>query len=63
VRARSAAVALLAAISSACTVGEGEGWVKSDKLYIEDCWNGPFDLDPDFFGANPYREESLLIRL
>jgi hypothetical protein len=40
VNARSAATLLLAALASACTVGEGEGWVKSDKLYVEDCWNG-----------------------
>jgi hypothetical protein len=46
-----------------CTVGEGEGWVRSEKLYMEDCWNGGFDLGPDFFGANPFRSESLLIRL
>jgi hypothetical protein len=44
-------------------VGEGDGWVRSERLYVEDCWNGPFDLDPDFFAANPYREESLQIRM
>jgi hypothetical protein len=48
---------------ASCTVGEGEGWVRSDELYMEDCWNGGFDLGPDFFGANPFRNESLLIRL
>ncbi len=46
-----------------CTVGDGEGEVKSEKLYIGGCWNGPFDLQPDFFAANPYREESLLVRI
>jgi hypothetical protein len=49
--------------ASGCTTGEGEGWVRSDRLYIEDCWNGPFDLQPTFFGANPYRQEQLLIRI
>lgn len=46
-----------------CTVGEGTGSVKTDRLYISDCWNGPFDLQPDFFAANPYRKEQLLIRV
>jgi len=46
-----------------CTVGDGEGQVKSDRLYIQGCWNGPFDLVPDFFAANPYRQEALLIRV
>jgi hypothetical protein len=49
--------------SSGCTVGDGSGDVKSDRLYVKDCWNGPFDLQPDFFGANPYREEQLMIRI
>ena len=56
-------VGLVGVLSGACTTGEGEGWVRSDRLYIEDCWNGPFNLRPTFFGANPYREESLLIRV
>lgn len=57
-------VALLAALGGlGCTVGEGQGEVTSERLYVEDCWNGPFDLNPDFFAVNPYREESLLIRL
>lgn len=48
-------VLLLAALLLlGCTTGEGDGEVKSDKLYVEDCWNGPFDLKPTFFGANPY---------
>ncbi|HLV68464.1 MAG TPA: hypothetical protein VKY73_21760, partial [Polyangiaceae bacterium] len=46
-----------------CSVGEGEGWVVSDRLYMEDCWNGPFDLGPNFFAANPFREEHLIIRV
>ncbi len=46
-----------------CTVGEGEGSVRSDQLFIEDCWDGPFDLQPTFFGANPYREQEILVRV
>jgi len=45
-----------------CSTAEGEGEVKSDKLYVENCWNGPFDLKPTFFGANPYMD-TLLIRI
>lgn len=44
---------LLALPALACNVGEGEGWVRSDNLFIENCWNGGFDLGPDFFAANP----------
>ncbi len=54
--------ALLAGVAG-CSTGEGAGWVRSDRLYIEDCWNGPFDLKPTFFAANPFREEELLIRI
>jgi hypothetical protein len=54
---------LLALGMLGCTVGEGHGEVKSDALFIEECWNGAFSLDPDFFGAYPYREETLLIRV
>jgi hypothetical protein len=53
----------LALAPLACTVGEGEGDVKSDHLYVNDCWNGAFDLNPDFFGANPDQGESLMIRI
>jgi hypothetical protein len=47
----------------ACGTGEGEGWVRSDRLYAGGCWNGPFDLKPTFFAANSFRGESLLIRV
>lgn len=60
---RALSAALVSSFALGCTVGEGDGWVRSERLYVEDCWNGPFDLGPDFFAANPYREESLLIRL
>lgn len=57
------ALAVVLGGSSGCTVGEGSGDVTSKRLYLQGCWNGPFDLDPDFFAANPYRQESLLIRI
>jgi hypothetical protein len=54
-------IAAIAALG--CNTGEGDGEVKSDKLYIEDCWNGAFSLEPTFFAANPSREETELIRI
>jgi hypothetical protein len=61
--ARAAVLGLGLAVASGCTVGEGEGEVTSTRLYVKGCWNGPFDLGPDFFAANPYREEALMIRV
>lgn len=55
--------ALLGLSSMGCTVGDGTGNVRTDRLYVQGCWNGPFDLKPDFFAANPYRKEALLIRV
>jgi hypothetical protein len=57
------AAGLALSFGSGCTVGDGEGSVTTDRLYLKGCWNGPFNLKPDFFAANPYREESLLIRV
>lgn len=56
-------LALALGAATGCTVGEGEGDVTSERLYVKDCWNGPFNLEPDFFAANPYREEALMIRV
>lgn len=58
-RAWLVAVALAAL---GCSTAEGKGWVTSERLYVEDCWNGPFDLKPTFFGGNPYRE-TLTVRI
>ncbi|HTA91141.1 MAG TPA: hypothetical protein VK745_16255 [Polyangiaceae bacterium] len=57
-------VACLVALAPlGCTVGQGTGDVTSQHLYVNDCWNGPFDLKPDFFGANPDNGVSLMIRV
>jgi hypothetical protein len=48
-------VAVTALLGLGCSLGEGDGQVSSDKLAVEGCWNGPFDLTPDFFSAVPYR--------
>lgn len=43
-------------ICTGCSLGQGEGDVKSDQLYVKDCWYGAYDLQPDFFASVPYRE-------
>ncbi|HET9930408.1 MAG TPA: hypothetical protein VFQ35_06970 [Polyangiaceae bacterium] len=56
--------AIASAAATGCAVGEGEGSVKSDRLFVEGCWNGTFDLKPDFFAANPDNQgDSLMLRL
>jgi hypothetical protein len=55
-RAVSAVPLIAVALSgTACGLGEGEGEITSDKLAVVGCWNGQFDLRPDFFAASPYR--------
>jgi len=55
--------ALVLSSGLGCTVGEGQGYVVSDRLYIQDCWNGALDLRPDFFASNPYSDETQMIRV
>jgi len=59
---RTAAALALAVALSACSLGEGEGQVSSDSLNVTNCWSGPFQLNPDFFAAVPYRR-TLSIRV
>jgi hypothetical protein len=56
-------LAIVLALGTGCTVGDGHGTVTSKRLYLQGCWNGSFNLQPDFFAANPYRGESLQIRV
>ena len=37
----------------ACSTGEGQGSVRSDRLIVKNCWDGPFDLQPDFHPELP----------
>ena len=60
--ARIAAV-FLCASALACSTGEGTGEVTSNRLFIEGCWNGYFNLAPTFFAAQPHSSESLMIRI
>jgi len=39
-----------------CSTGEGTGSVTSDKLYVENCWDGPFNLQPTFFASDPFED-------
>jgi len=39
---------------AACSTGEGQGSVRSDRLIVKNCWDGPFDLQPDFFATIPF---------
>lgn len=47
---------------SGCSLGEGSGEVKSDRLFLANCWEGPYDLSPDFFAGVPYKS-SFQIRI
>lgn len=59
---RFAACALAAWVLAGCSTSEGSGFVRSERLFVDGCWNGPFDLHPTFFGANP-SADSLQIRV
>jgi hypothetical protein len=62
---RALGIALFAALVTGCSLGQGTGEVKSDKLFAHECWGQidgggnpleqTYDLQPDFFAANPYR--------
>lgn len=43
---------------ASCSLGTGTGSVKG-TLDVTDCWSGSFDLQPDFFAAQPYRSQVL----
>ncbi len=56
---RSLPIAIAAAIAvatfaSGCSIGDGTGSVIG-TINAPDCWTGKFDLRPNFFVADPYR--------
>jgi hypothetical protein len=70
-----ASAGLLLGGVSGCSVGDGTGDVRSNALYAHQCWGtppttanplvaqgAPYDLQPDFFAANPYMS-TLQIRI
>jgi len=56
-------LAVTGTMAAACTQGAGEGSVSSKQLFIRDCWNGEFNLEPTFFGANPFSRNVMAIRV
>ncbi len=62
-RAIAALVLVAASIAGGCSLGEGEGQIQSEELNVAECWNGPFQLGPDFFAAQPFRDNALIIRV
>jgi len=60
----AAAFCLVGAVTcGGCTVGEGDGAVTSTRLYVHDCWDGPFDLGPTFFAANAFSTQQVSMRV
>ena len=49
-------IATLIAASPACSLGEGTGEVFSENLFAVNCWNDRYDMGPDFFAAEPFRD-------
>ena len=47
---------LLSLCETGCTLGQGSGEVTSDLLRVDQCWDGTYDMRPDFFAGAPYRK-------
>ncbi len=45
------------------SVGEGEGEVQSGHLFARECWDDFYDLKPDFFAADPFRDHQMSMRV
>jgi hypothetical protein len=56
--ALAALAAALATPTAGCTSPEGVGTARGG-LDFPPCWQGPFDLAPDFFGTAPYRDSAI----
>ncbi len=57
----SLTTALAVVVSTACSQGEGDGRI-TGTINVPGCWSGPFELAPDFFAGQPFRE-SFQIRI
>jgi hypothetical protein len=56
-------VALVVVASApGCSQGEGDGRI-TGTLNVPNCWTGPFELNPDFFAANPFKQTALQLRI
>lgn len=61
--ARAGLVAVAAAVvAPACSLGSGTGSC-SGSLDVPDCWEGHYDLHPDFFAAVPSSNGAMQIRI
>jgi len=61
--ARAGLVVVSAAVlAPACSLGSGTGSC-SGTLNLPDCWQGPYDMHPDFFAAVPSSNGSMQIRI
>lgn len=61
--ARAGLVAVSAAVlAPACSLGSGTGSC-SGTLNLPDCWQGQYDMHPDFFAAVPSSNGSMQIRI
>jgi hypothetical protein len=58
----AASILIASTLPMACSIGEGDGTIQSEKLFMAGCWDGPLDLQPTFFSANAF-EDSMLIRV
>jgi len=38
-----------------CSPNEGQGFLRSDRLFANECFVGPFEMQPNFFASNPFR--------
>jgi hypothetical protein len=54
-------LAFIPVVAPGCSVGDGSGTV-SGTLDVPECWSGLFNLNPDFFAADP-SDSSVTIRI
>lgn len=56
----SALIPIVAVATVGCSIGGGQGEVKSDMLSVAECMQGPFDLQPSFFSGVSHRNDFLI---
>lgn len=61
-QARYCGLLLLGAAALGCSVGQGSGYVRGERIFAAGCWDGSIDLKPDFFAATPFAN-TLTIRV
>lgn len=61
-RALALSFCVAATTLMSCSLASGEG-AASGSLNVRGCWEGEFNLNPDFFSSLPYRENTLMFRI